>query len=107
MRNNIRYCSFVTSNAISDFLTNIYEFGLYIENRNNLNDYKLICIPSKYGNNTYKFDLSNLTEEEYEKYEKYFSTVIDNYVITYSEYKCLLYMDDDNCIFLGSIEGGN
>lgn len=101
MRNNRRFISFILNHENSELLNKSYHNGLFIYYKQDGTN-KPICVPEKYGKNTYSFNLASLSDEEYEKYENYFLVVVEPYMIT--DYAVVLYYDEDVIIYMGDIK---
>lgn len=101
-RNNDRFSTFVLNSSAANHLASIFEYGLFIARRGYIDETaRQICVPLRYGNNTYRFDLTNFSTDEYIAYEKWFDSVIEPFMITKSA--VVIYFDDDVVIYVGDL----
>ena len=68
-RENDRFCTFVLNSKGVEYMSRLFTYGAFIADRGDIDGTaKQICVPLQYGNNTYRFDLKSLSDEEYEMY---------------------------------------
>lgn len=101
-RENDRFCTFVLNSKGVEYMSMLFTYGAFIADREDIDGTaKQICVPLQYGNNTYRFDLKSLSDEEYEMYQDWFSPVVEPFLIT--ETAVVIYMDDDTIIYIGDL----
>lgn len=98
-RINLRFCTFYISTDVSRLLQKIFTNGLFIVKKDENKTERFISDLVKYAGDTYRLNLSNLSDEEYKEYSKYFDTIIEPLYVFNN--KIVIFEDDFNVIFIG------
>jgi len=101
-RENDRFCTFVLNSNAAEIMSRLFTYGAFIADRGDIDGTaKQICVPLQYGNNTYRFDLRSLSDEEYTEFQDWFSPVVEPFLIT--DTAVVIYIDDETIIYIGDL----